>query len=341
MTFQTPALLWLIVALVPVALLWRKLHTKRRARLENFADKSTWHVLNPAVSVNARRWKSIIFFAAVAFAIIAAARPQWGTREREVRQRGIDILVAIDVSQSMLAEDIRPNRLAQAKEKFDQLLGAFPGQRIGVLPFAGEAFLQAPLTTDYGIARRVLQNVGPDSVGTPGTDIASAVSAARTAFRESAIGTPVLIMITDGENHEEGWREEVAAAAEEGVRIYSLGIGSPEGTVIRTAGGPLRDREGNTVVSKLDTQTLKEMAEMTNGAAWMAPPGQEIDVRPIIAQLERLEKADFSEEGRKRVIREERYQIPLALALALFFAEGLIGERRRRPAPVRRRTQTA
>lgn len=329
MTFQHPHMLWLLVALVPLAWLWNAVRRRRERRLAAFVERGTWPLLNAVVSTRARWWRTVLVFGAVALSIVAAARPQWGARERVVQERGIDIIVAIDVSQSMLATDIEPNRLEQSKRRFRELLTRFPGNRIGVMPFAGEAFLQVPLTSDYGLALKVLDSVDTRTIGTQGTNIADAIARARRAFREGGMGTPVLLLITDGEGHEGDVLEEARLAAAEGVRIFSLGIGTPQGSAIRLADNRLlEDSEGHKVLSRLDAETLRRIAEITGGQSFVARPGDEIDIAPLVAQLGRLERAQFGEESR-RLVREERFQIPLALALMLLFVEGLFGDRRK------------
>ncbi|MBI5154661.1 VWA domain-containing protein, partial [Candidatus Poribacteria bacterium] len=303
----------------------------RRARdrkLAQFVAAETWSVLNPHVSRNARRWRTALIFGALAFSVLAAARPLWGTRERLIRERGIDIIAAIDVSASMLAADIKPNRLEQAKNRLRQVLSSFPGQRIGIEPFAGDAFLQCPLTVDYGIAMDVLMGLRPNVIGTPGTSVARAIEAAREAFRESGVGTRVLILITDGEDLEGGTLEQAALAADESIIIYTLGIGSPEGAPIELEDGTFKeDENGSKIITRLDTETLAGVAQATGGKSYVARPGEVIDVAPMIAELSKLTKSDFAEN--ERVVREERYQVPLAIALALLLLEGVVGDRRK------------
>ncbi|MCB2154097.1 VWA domain-containing protein [bacterium] len=331
MTYQHPQLLWLLVALVPLAIVWRWVRAMRQQKLSRFVDNqnSNWSVLNPFVSTTARRWQALLLFTALALSVFAAARPLFGTRERMIRQSGIDILVALDVSESMLATDVKPNRLTEAKTKLRQVLSSFPGQRLGVIPFAGDAFLQCPLTTDYGIVLDVLQNVDTRTIGTPGTNLGRAIEVARNAFREGSVGTPVLVLITDGEDHSGHVEEQAKLAAEEGILIYTLGIGSTEGSPIVMPDGTLKeDADGSKILSKLDAETLVKVAEMTGGKAYIADGSTSLDVKPLISELRTFQQTDFAEN--RRVVREERFQYPLALALILLFLEGLIGDRRER-----------
>jgi Ca-activated chloride channel family protein len=330
MTFQNPLLLWGLVALLPLVWLWRVAARLSARRLEAFVGRETWPVLNRSVSSGRRRWKAVLLLAAVALAVVAAARPLWGTRERVVRERGVDIIVAMDVSRSMLAGDVEPSRLEAAKTRFRQLLASIPGQRVGILPFAGQAFLQCPLTTDYGVAMDYLGALDTGTVSVQGTNIAEAIERARAAFAEgSAGGSQVLLLITDGESHEGEVIQQARLAAEEGIRIYALGIGSPEGAPIVEPNGALReDAERHKILTRLDAATLKEVAEITGGHSYISRPGERIDIRPLAQEIQRMQKGEFGDEKR-RIVREERYQIPLGIALALLIAEALLGDRRR------------
>ncbi len=343
MSFHSPTFLWLILAVIPVTGLWFVLHRRAARGTERFAERATWHVLNRSVSQAGRRWKAITVFCALLFAIVAAARPLWGTRERVLRERGVDLIVGIDVSRSMLARDVQEgandadaqsaSRLEAAKKQVDLLLGYLPGHRVGVMPFAGEAFLQCPLTSDYSIAARVLEEISPSTIPVAGTNLARALEVANNSFESSALGTPVLLLITDGEDHEGGVEEQLERARDLGVRIFALGIGSEEGTIVqyRTTSGleTLHDSEGKTVLSRLDVETLRSLAGKTGGQAWISRPGERLDIRPVSDALTELEQGDIGRNEKRRLVREERFQIPLAFALALLLAEGFISERKR------------
>ncbi|MEQ8820060.1 MAG: VWA domain-containing protein [Sumerlaeia bacterium] len=338
MSFLYPDLLFLLLGLPVFGILWYLAQAHRRRRLKRFADPSTWGVLAPGVSGTKRSWKSGLLLAALALSIVAASRPLLGTRERDVQARGLDIVLAIDVSRSMLAEDVPETatgggaadttRLAQAKRTLRQLLAAFPGQRFSVLPFAGDAFVRTPLTSDYGIALRTLMDLDPGVIQSQGTDIGRAIQVATQAFKEGGAGSHVLVLVTDGEDHGENALEQAQLAAEAGVRIYTLGIGSAEGGTIEIVE---RDPRGavareTRVQTRLDVETLAAVAEATGGATFVAPSGKSLDVRALIGELEELQTAEYSEA--RRVIREERFQWPLALAIALLLVEGLLGEQR-------------
>lgn len=327
MGFILPQVLWLLLLLLPLALLWRWSAARARKRLETFAHRDTWGVLAANVATQRRAHKGVLLFAAVFFSILAAARPYWGVREREVRRSGLDIMIALDVSQSMLARDITPTRLESAKRSVRELLSLFPGQRVALLPFAGDAFVQCPLTGDYGIFLNVLRTAEPATIQTPGTDIARAIEVATEAFKRGGQGNGVLVLFTDGEDHSGRAKEMAAAARTAGITIYTVGIGTQTGAPIRLADGRFKeDRSGAKVTTRLDLDTLTEVARSTGGQAFAAAEARGLDLGPLVGNLEAMQKGELA--AARRVVREERYQWPLALALVLLVMEMLIGERR-------------
>lgn len=338
MTFERPLWLWALVVVALLAALLPLVAAGERARLARFVAPAHWALLNPYVALASRRLRGVLLVGALVLAIIAAARPSWGIREQIVRERGIDVIIALDVSRSMLAADTpggRATRLDVAKGRLRDLLARFPGHRVGIVPFAGDAFLQCPLTTDYNIAFRVLEALQPDTVGAPGTNIGRAIEASLEAFRGGSVGSRVLILVTDGEDHEAGAKKAAEAAAQAGVRIYAIGIGSVEGAPIREAGGKLReDAQGGKILTRLDADTLRAVADATDGLAFVSPQGALLDMRPLAEQLAALERGDLGED--KRLLREERFQWPLALALLLLMVDGLLGDRRSTRADVAR-----
>lgn len=335
---QSPQWLWLLLALplLPLGAWW--MAKRRERRLEAFVARPGWDLLNPSVSLLARRARMWLLLGAVAFAVVAAARPVWGSRERVVQERGIEVILAIDVSNSMLAEDVPPNRLEQAKTISRRIIGSFPGHRVGIVPFAGDAFLQCPLTNDYGIARTMIDHLSPRIIGEQGTDIGRAIEVARNAFSEGTEGgTRIIVFITDAEDHEGGVEEQVRLAAREGIRIFAIGLGTEEGAVVPDPQlstprnpVPLVGPGGIRAFSRLDTGILRMLSEGTGGESFIAAPGRAFDVDPLIRTLEGYATGEFGES--RRVVREERFQIPLAIALALLLAEGFVGDRRRKRA---------
>lgn len=335
MGFLLPNMLWLLLAIPVLVFVASMAQRQRKARLEAFAHRDTWSVLSPQVSSHRRFHKGLFLLLALALSIVAAARPYWGTRERELRRRGIDIIVALDVSRSMTAADLPPNRLETARNLVREVVRSFPGQRVSLMPFAGDAFVQCPLTGDYGIFLNSLRKATPATIGTPGTDIALAIETATKAFKRSSQGSRVLLLVTDGEDHSGRVEAAANAAAEAGIAIYSIGIGSTEGALLRgERGAVLEDESGVKVVSRLDAETLRMIATTTGGGAYTLEPGRRFDIGPLIGSLESLQKGELA--SSRRIVREERFQWPLAAALLLLMLEAMLGERR----PVRRATTT-
>lgn len=328
MGFIYPQMFWSLLAIIPVIAIWQIVQRRRDKRLANFSVRENWDLLNPYVSGRARFHKGALIVLALALSVVAAARPFWGTQEREVQQRGTNILFAVDVSDSMLANDVIPSRLEYAKTLLRQILVEVRGNRIGIMPFAGEAFLQCPLTSDYGIAQEVLAQITVESVGVQGTDIPEVLKLAEQTFERSGGGSRILVLLTDGEDHSQAITDAAEQAAEKGIRIFALGVGTQEGSPIRMPDGTFKEADdGTKVFSRLDPQILRDLAEKTNGRAYIAGSGGRIDPSPLINDLKSIEKEDLGED--KRIVREERYQWPLALALLCLMIESLIGERRR------------
>ena len=341
MGFIYPQMLWLLLLLVPLLAAWNFVAKAHERSLAKFLVRDNWGLLSFTVSRRARFHKALLVLLAIVLSVIAAARPYWGTRERDVMQRGVNIIFAIDVSKSMMATDVSapsldpkklPNRLEAAKTLVRQILAETKGDRVGLMPFAGEAFLQTPLTTDHGIVQDSVKQVDFDSVSLPGTNMNALIEEATKAFERSGEGTRVLVVVTDGESHSAKDTEAARAAAAKGIRIFALGIGTKEGAPIRLPDGAYKeDAEGHKVLTVLNTQLLGELASMTGGKAYTSGITGQIDPTPIIAELGSLEKIDFGKE--KRVVREERYQWPLALALLCLALETLLHDRRRGARP--------
>lgn len=307
--------------------------TSRRARraLAAFGDTPLMRRLSASVNRRGRLAKRVLVLTTIGLLIIAMGRPQFGTRVETVRRQGLDVMVAIDVSRSMLAEDIAPNRLDKAKFAVADLIGRLDGDRIGLVAFAGEAFVQSPLTLDYAAARMFLNAMEPDIVSVQGTDVGAALSTALDAFDAGTNQHQVLIAITDGEDHEGAIDEAVARALEGGVRIFTVGMGSPDGVPIPeydAAGrrsGFVRDEAGSIVTSRLDEATLMRIAEETGGAYYRAT-ARGSEPEDLADQLTGEEGQELEAQQVTRF--EEQYQLFLGLALLLLVAEMLIPDRR-------------
>ena len=320
--------------LVPAlgALFWGTRQARKRA-LSRFGDLALMRKLSATLSRTGRAAKSVLMLLAVTFLILALARPQFGTRVETVRSEGQDVMVALDVSRSMLAEDVVPNRLERARLEIMRILQRLDGDRIGFVAFAGNAFVQSPLTVDYGAAALFLNAMDPALIPIQGTNLGEALTVTLDAFEEGTRDHRVLIVVTDGEDHEGEIEEALERARDEQVRIHTVGIGSldgvpiPEFTASGERSGFVRDDEGAVVTTRLDESTLERVAEATGGRYFPALGRG--------ANLDLLVEEITGGEGRELETREitqfdEQFQIFLGFALLLLLAEGLIPERRRK-----------
>lgn len=298
---------------------------RRRRRLERFASSSLLAQLTPSASPARLRTKFILYTLAVTFLILAAARPQVGSKLREEHQKGIEMMLVVDVSNSMLAEDFEPNRLDRTKFAIDRVVESMKQDRIGVVAFAGEAQVQLPITSDYRMARAFARKLSPAMVRTQGTDLGAAIKLASMSFSSQSEGSRVMILITDGENHESDALEAAQAAAEKGIAIYTIGIGTPEGAPVMIGGEYLTDEKGDMVVSKLDEKMLQEIASATGGA-YVRATKQSIGLKEIVDRLKELDESDLATTRFEAF--DEQYQYPLAVALLLLLIEWLILDRR-------------
>jgi Ca-activated chloride channel family protein len=286
--------------------------------------------LTGSVDHRARRIKAVMVVASVGFMVLALARPQFGTRVETVRRRGQDVMVAVDLSRSMLAEDVTPNRLDRARLAILRLIRGLDGDRIGLVAFAGEAFIQSPLTVDYTAAAMFLDAMEPDMMPVQGTDLGEALRMSLDALDQGAREDKIVVLVTDGEDHEGVIEAQLQRATSSGVRIHAVGIGSPEGVPIPETGGGRqgfkRDEEGNVVTTRLDEAVLRQVAETTGG--------RYVRVATGITAFEDLVDEIAAGEGDELDTREitqfeEQYQLFLALALTLLVVEALVPERRR------------
>lgn len=323
--FANPQILYLLLVIPAVAILFFISMRLRARRLQRFADSAVLKELTPEASPARIRTKFALYMIVLALLIVTAARPQVGSKLREEHHTGIEMMLLVDVSNSMLAEDFEPNRLDRTKYAIDRLFDGLKQDRVGVIAFAGEAQVQLPITSDYRMARAFTRKLSPSLVRTQGTDIAAAIKLGTMSFSSQSEGSRVMILITDGENHESDVKEAVEAAVERGVRIYTIGIGTPEGAPVMLDGEYLTDENGDMVVSKLDEQTLQEIALATEGA-YIRATKQNIGLKEIV---DRIKQVDESELATVRFEEfNEKYRYPLALALALLLVEFLLLDRR-------------
>ena len=297
----------------------------RRKRVEKFGDPALVSALMPSASA-AKGWVRLsLFSVAFFFFVLGLARPQIGAKLKEHKIKGAEIMICLDVSNSMLAEDYSPNRLERAKLAISRLVDKLSGDRIGLIVFAGEPFVQLPITTDYISAKMFMNTVSTESVPVQGTAVGEAINVAIRSFSAQSEKSRAIIVITDGENHEDDPVAAARQAAELGIRVFTIGVGSPEGKPIPVNGELLKDKEGNIVVTRLDESVLREIAEAGSGA-YVRAGNSEFGLQPIVDSIKKMDEEEFS----SMVFDEfdEQYMYFFAIALVFLVLEILIGERR-------------
>lgn len=317
--------LWLLL-LVPVFPLVYALMLRRRAKaVGQLGDAALVEQMMPHFS-KAKGWVRVILFSvAFAFFAIGLARPQIGAKLSRHQTKGAEIMICLDVSNSMLARDYSPSRLERAKMSIGALVDKLQNDRIGLIIFAGSAFVQLPVTTDFISAKMFLNSINQGSVPVQGTAIGDAIRTASKSFSEQSQKSRVIILITDGENHEDDALAAARDAAQAGIRIYTIGVGSLKGEPIPMDGDYLKDKDGNMVVTRLDEETLKQIAATGNGA-YIHAGMEEFGLNPIIKDIRQLEQEEFS----SIVFEEydEQYMYFFAVALLLLVCQMLVGERK-------------
>lgn len=329
MLWRDSNFLWLLLAVVGLGGGLFLLLRRQEARLAVFAEEALARRLTPNLDRRRRVVRVGLRVAALLLVVLALAGPKWGFHWEEVKREGIDLIVAIDTSRSMLATDVKPNRLERAKLAVLDLVDFLQGDRIGLVAFAGTAFLECPLTLDYAAFARSLRATEVGLIPRGGTALARAIETSLAGFEAREGKHEALILITDGEDHEGDLDAAVQQAVEKGVRIYTVGIGTSEGELVPQAGGGggyVKDRSGQVVKSRLNEEVLKDIALKTDGAyvrGLGAALGLDEVFRDHIAKMERREVASSLERR-----YEDRFQIPLLLAILFLVAESLIGDRK-------------
>ena len=325
--FANPHLLWLLLLVPAMAGLFAAAARNRRRRLARFGNPAILRLLMPDASPARVRFRFLLFCTAAALVVLAAARPQLGSKLREQTSEGIEMMLVVDVSNSMLAEDFEPNRLERTKYAIGKLFDGLRQDRVGMIVFAGDAAVQLPITSDYRMARAFARKIAPSLVSVQGTDIGRALSLALLSFSEKTeqSHSRVIILITDGEGHDNGAVEVARRAAEQGVLIFTIGIGTPEGAPIRIGGQFILDENGQMVVSKLGEPLLEQIAQLTSGI-YVRSSNQSIGLDEVIRSINEMQKTELSTVRFEEY--NEQYQYFLGLALLLLFIEFFVLDRR-------------
>jgi Ca-activated chloride channel family protein len=330
MTFAKPVFLYALI-LIPLAGLFLWWASRRhQADLARLGNPNLLQRLSSTVNWRGRRWKDALWLVVLALLLIALARPMWGSVTERVEQEGIQVMVALDVSESMLAQDIKPDRLSRAKMEIADLMSRMGGDEIGLVLFSGASFVQFPLTSDYATALSFLDNARPEVISRPGTAIGDAIRTAMAGFDANRASQKVIVLITDGEDHEGEVLSMAERAAEQGILIYTIGFGSPDGEPIPEYNdrgevvGYKKDQNGEVVLSRLDEATLQQIAEVGGGQYFRATANGS-ELAAFVEELSMLQKAEMSALLEIRGI--ERFQMFLLAVLVLMVVIEMIPDR--------------
>lgn len=332
MNFGAPNWFWALLAIPIATVLFVRAERRAARRLNEFVSARLLPALAKTVDRRRRKLRFALVLLGCALAVTALAKPRWGYIYEDVKRKGLDLICAVDTSRSMLSNDVPPSRLQRVKLALQDLLNELQGDRVGLIAFAGRAFLQAPLTIDYSAAVEAINDLDTSTIPEGGTNISAAIELAVQTYGKSAIGNRALIVFTDGEELSGDAVKAAKAAADAGVRIFSVGVGTPEGSLIPLNGERggtnfVKDNSGQVVKSKLDEKRLKEIAEATEGSYFHLEDGPRTMKQLFNEGLSKMQAGDIDERMSRRPI--ERYQWPLGAAFVVFAASFLIRERRR------------
>lgn len=299
----------------------------RRRRLRRFGDEALVNELMPSWSRGKLWVRTVLLSLAFFFFVIGLSRPQIGAKLKDHKIKGAEIMIVLDVSNSMLAQDYSPDRLERAKLAISRITDKLKDDRIGLIVFAGTSFVQLPITSDYVSAKMFLNSISTESIPIQGTAIGDAISTAVRGFSAQSEHSRAIIVITDGENHEDDAVAAAKQAAEAGIKVYTIGVGSADGQPIPMNGELLKDKDGNIVVTRLDEETLRKVAS-AGGGAYVQAGNDEFGLTPIISDIRKMEDEEYNS-----VVFEEyneQFMYFLGIALVFFVLEMLVGDRRAR-----------
>lgn len=329
--FARPDALYLLIAWVPLLLVFLYYLWSRKRAIQKFGDWDLVQALMPDKPGFKHTTKFILITLAFISLVIALANPQLGSKLEKVKRSGVDLMVALDISQSMLAQDERPSRLARSRQFISSLIDELKGDRIGLIIFAGNAYLQVPLTSDYVAVKTFLQTITTELAPTQGTAIGEAIKLGEKAFENGDPQFKAMLILSDGENHEPEAQEAAEAAGEKGIIIHTLGVGTPKGAPIPVDRGGRedykRDNNGSIVFSKLNENMLQRVAVAGNGKYFRLSNGSR-EVRAVESELSAMERKEYEE--RVFTDYEDQFQWFLALAIFLLVIEYFLSERKNR-----------
>ncbi len=327
--FAHPDFLYLLFILPALIVFYIYAMAQKKKAIKKYGNPELLAELMPEVSRGRQRLKFWLLFGAIAMVIFVIAGPQFGSKLETVKRQGVEIMVCLDVSNSMLAEDVSPNRLEKAKQMLSKLTDGFNNDKMGLIVFAGDAFTQLPITSDYISAKMFLSSINPSMVSTQGTAIGAAINLALRSFTPSETSDKTIILITDGENHEDDAVKAAAAAAEKNIHVNIVGMGDPKGSPIPIAGANnyMKDKDGNVVITKLNEQMCQEIVAAGNGM-YVRADNTNSAQKALQKEIEKMNKSELD----SKVYSEynEQFQTLAWIALILLIAEFLILERKNR-----------
>jgi Ca-activated chloride channel family protein len=323
--FANIEFLYLLILIPLLAAVLAFVSMRRKRLLARFGNVELLKTLMPDFSRSRQRLKAALYLVALTLLILATARPQLGSKLREVKAEGVEMMLVVDVSNSMLAEDFEPNRLERTKYAIQKLFESLKQERVGLVAFAGEPKVQLPITSDYRMAQAFTRRLSTSLVAEQGTAIGRALELAMLSYSSQSERSRVMVLITDGENHEDDAIEAAEKAAAQGIKIYTIGIGTPEGAPIEIDGEFVRDEEGEMVVSKLGEQMLEQIAATTD-AAYVRATKQSIGLEEIVKSINAMERTELTTMRYEEY--NEQYQYLLGAALLLLLFDSLILSRR-------------
>lgn len=321
--FATPNALYLYILLVVIVGIYLVASRRRKRELDRYGSSELLAALMPEVSPLRPALKFWLTFVALCFMVLVLARPQFGSKMETIKRQGVETVIALDISNSMLAEDVAPSRLEKSKNVVSKLVDSFTDDKIGLIVFAGEAYIQLPITNDFISAKMFLESIDPSLIERQGTNIKAAIDMATRSFTPREGVGKAIIIITDGENHEGGAKEAAKAAAEKGMMVFVMGVGSPEGAPIPAGRSNdfRRDKEGNVVITKLGEQMCQEIAAAGNGV-YIRIDNTNNAQKLLQKEIDKLAKADM--ETTTYSDYNEQFMVMAWIAFILLLIEMLV-----------------
>ena len=319
--FAQPIYFYLLLVIPLLVVLYYFFARLRRKNMKKYGQLDIVLQLAPNISNRRNLIKFILLCLAYSLLVLSLARPQFGSKIKEVKTKGVEIVVALDVSNSMLADDLKPDRLTTAKLALSRLVDRLKDDRLGLVVFAGDAYTQLPITSDFVSAKMFMNSINPNMVPQQGTSLGKAIELGEKSFSSNSKNARVLIVISDGENHEDDPLSAAEAASKNGVKIYTVGVGSAQGSPIPTNQGYLKDKQGNIVITRLDEQTLKRIAEVSGGK-YIKATGANFGLNNILDDIRNMDKMEL-----KSYVYEdydEQFQMLLFIALLVLLFDSII-----------------